>query len=403
MSAQRANRVSTYTADQLDSARQGNRADLVVRVFGNDLATLQTTERQVQAAVRAVPGVTGASASVQQLEPAAQVVVDLQASAKYGLRPGDVRRQATTMMSGLLVGNLYQNQAVFDVIVQGPAATTQSLTSLGDMPIDVPSGGQIPLRQVAAVHLGPEPTVIRHEGVSRATDVLVTVPGGNGDVQRGVEAAVHSVTMPAEFHAEITVPQGSAFAPDRRWPLLAAGAVLVALLLLQAATRSWRLGLGLLLTLGLVAAAGVSAAALAGSTTVVGVLSGLLAGLAVAARQGVLMVRSVRDGKPASDARRVVAKAAERRGSPVLLSAAATAAVLVPAFLAGDRPGLELLRPFSAAALGSLLAAAVAVLVVVPALCLVGGAVVMEPTTASPTDTTPTAPGTGRQLRWRRS
>ena len=399
--------VSTYTADQLDNARPGGPADLIVRVFGNDLSALQTTARQVQAAVRTVSGVSAASVPAQQQEPAAQVVVDLQASAKYGLRPGDVRRQATTMMSGLLVGNLYENQAVFDVMVQGPASTTQSLTSLGDMPIDVPGGVPVPLRQVAAVHLGPEPTVIRHEGVSRATDVVVTVPGGNGDVRAAVEAAVRSVTMPAEFHAEVSVPQGSTLAPDRRWPLLAVAAVLVALLLLQAATRSWRIGVGLVLTLGLVAMTGVLAAILAGSTTVVSVFSGLLAGLSLAARQGVLLVRTVgnvREGESGTNARTVVADAAFRRASPVLLSALATAAVLAPPVVAGDRPGLELLRAFSAAALGSLLAAVVAVLLVVPVLCLVGGAAVAEPTPTLPTNTaTTSAPGTGRQLRWRRS
>jgi Cu/Ag efflux pump CusA len=395
--------VSTYTADQLDSARQGGRGDLVVRVFGNDLSALQKTARQVQAAVRTVPGVTAASVSAQQQEPAAQVVVDLQAAANYGLRPGDVRRQATTMMSGLLVGNLYENQAVFDVVVQGPAATTQSLTSLVDMPIDVPSGGQVPLRNVAAVHLGPEPTVIRHEGVSRAIDVGVTVAGGGRDVQAGVEAAVRSVAMPAEFHAEVSVSPGSPLAPDRRWPLLAMVATMVALLLLQAATRSWRLGVGLLLSLGVVVAVGLLAASLAGSTTVVGVLGGLLAGLGLAARQGVVLVRTVRDGASGSDARTVIVNHALRRAGPVLLSAMATASVLVPALLVGDRPGLELLRPFSAAALGSLLAAVLVVLLVVPVLCLLGGVASLEQAALPLSAPTSSSPGTGRPRRWRRS
>jgi len=210
--------VSTYPDDQLAGARRQSRADVVVRVFGNDLAVLQTTAHRVQSALVGVAGVEAATVAPQQQQPAAQVVVDLQAAARYGLRPGDVRRQATTMMSGLLVGNLYENQAVFDVVVQGPTGTTHSLTSLGDMPIDVPGGPPVRLRDVAAVHLGPEPTVIRHEGVSRATDVAVTVAGASpGDVRAAIDAVVQTVPMPPEFHGEVIVPAGSSIAPDRAW------------------------------------------------------------------------------------------------------------------------------------------------------------------------------------------
>ena len=366
--------VTTYPDDQLAGARQDNRTDLVVRVFGNDLAVLQTTAHRVQGAVVSVAGVGAATVAPQQQQPAAQVVVDLQAAARYGLRPGDVRRQATTMMSGLLVGNLYENQAVFDVVVQGPTGTTHSLTSLGDMPIDVPGGPPVPLHDVAAVHLGPEPTVIRHEGVSRATDVAVTVAGSSpGDVRAAIDAAVQTVPMPPEFHAEVIVPAGSFIAPDRGWQAAALAAALGVLLLLQAASRSWRIGAGLTMALALVAAGGLAGGALVGATTVVGVLAGLLVGLAVTARQSVVLVRDVQAGNVASDARTRVAKAAARRAGPVLTSCAVVAAALLPELLLGDLAGLELLRPFAASALGSLVATLVAVLLLVPALSLAAG------------------------------
>jgi Cu/Ag efflux pump CusA len=370
-----ATRVTTYPDDQLAGARQENRADVVVRVFGNDLAVLQTTAQRVQAALVGVAGVAAATVAAQQQQPAAQVVVDLQAAAKYGLRPGDVRRQATTMMSGLLVGNLYENQAVFDVVVQGPTGTTHSLTSLGDMPIDIPGAPPVRLHDVAAVHLGPEPTVIRHEGVSRATDVAVTLAGtSQGDVRAAIDVAVQALAMPPEFHAEVIVPPGSSIAPDRGWQAAALAAVLGVLLLLQAASRSWRIGAGLTLALAVVAAGGLAGAAAVGATTtIVGVLAGLLVGLAVTGRQSVVLVRDIQAGNPSKDDTTRVAKAAARRAGPVLTSCATVAAALLPALVLGDRAGLELLRPFAASALGSLGATLVAVLLLVPALSLAAG------------------------------
>jgi Cu/Ag efflux pump CusA len=379
--------VTTYPGDQLAGARQENRADVVVRVFGNDLTVLQTTAHRVQGALVGVAGVEAAAVAPQQQQPAAQVVVDLQAAARFGLRPGDVRREATTMMSGLLVGNLYENQAVFDVVVQGPTGTTHSLTSLGDMPIDVPGG----------------PPVRRHEGVSRATDVAVTVAGASpGDVRAAIDAAVQTVPMPPEFHAEVIVPAGSSIAPDRAWQAAALAAALGVLLLLQAASRSWRIGAGLTMALALVAAGGLAAAAVVGASTVVGALTGLLVGLAVTARQSVLLVRDIQAGNPSRDAATRVAKAAARRAGPVLTTCATVAAALLPALLLGDRAGLELLRPFAASALGSLVATVVAVLLLVPALSLAAGIGPREHSSLG--SSAAGRPSSAlKHLRWRRS
>ncbi len=367
--------VTTYTGDQLAGASQQNRSDVVVRVFGNDLALLQKTAHRAQAAVLGVAGVASATVAAKQQQPSVQVVVDLQSAAKYNLRPGDVRRQATTMMSGLLVGNLYENQAVFDVVVQGPTTTAHSLTSLGDLPIDVPSGARVQLREVATVHLGPEPTVIRHEGVSRAVDVAVTVNDqAKGDLRADVEAAVRSVPMPPEFHAEVLVPEGSPVAPDRRWQSVGIAASLAVLLLLQAASRSWRLGAGLFLSLALVTGGGLAGALLTGAPSTLGALSGALVGLAVTARQSLLLVRECADKGWTDDSSAAVSAAvmcaAGKRVGPLVLTCAATAAALLPATLLGDRAGLELLRPFATAAIGSLVVTLAVVLVLVPALIL---------------------------------
>src|SRR5207253_510697 len=77
--------------------------------------------------------------------------VNLAAAQKYGLRPGDIRRDATTLTSGLIVGNLYEQSKIFDVVVWGAPQTRSDLTELGNMLIDTPGGGHVARNDVASV------------------------------------------------------------------------------------------------------------------------------------------------------------------------------------------------------------------------------------------------------------
>ena len=110
---------------------------------------------------------------------------NLAAAQRHGLRPGDVRREATTLISGLPVGNLYEEQKVFDVVVWGGPAIRQSLSDLEQLRIDTPSGSQVRLGEVATVRIAPDPAAIDHNSVSRSLDVTAVVNGRSAaDVSR---------------------------------------------------------------------------------------------------------------------------------------------------------------------------------------------------------------------------
>ena len=114
----------------------------MVRVYGDDLATLRDTADDVSRTLTTVPGVLSPSVEPQVTEPTLQIEVDLAAAQRHGLRPGDVRREATTLISGLPVGNLYEEQKVFDVVVWGGPQIRQSLSDLQALRIDTPSGSK---------------------------------------------------------------------------------------------------------------------------------------------------------------------------------------------------------------------------------------------------------------------
>jgi Cu/Ag efflux pump CusA len=299
--------------------------------------------------------------------------VNLATAQKYGLNAGDVRRTATTYFSGLTVGQLYEEQAVFDVVVKGTPATISSPAALANLLIDAPSGGQVRLGDVATIRLLSEPTSITHDATLRSIDVTAGVAGrGLDDVLNDVRAQIESTPMPLEYHAEVLNGPIQARSQALQLAGLALAAAIVILLVLQAALDSWRLAGLVFLTLPLAAAGGVLAALLAGGLMSLGAVMGFFTLFGVAARNGVVLVGSFRslqtDGEPAGQ--EAVVRATRERAGPIGLTALATAALLLPAALLGEIPGAEVLKPLAAVVVGGLVTSTLLALFVLPALYL---------------------------------
>jgi Cu/Ag efflux pump CusA len=219
----------------------------------------------------------------QVTEPTVEIQVDLAAAQRAGLRPGDVRRDVSTLVSGLTVGSLYQDQAIFDVVLWGGPAVRSSVNSLQSLLIDAPSGGKVRLGDVARVRIAPSPTVITHDAVSRSLDVIAQVQGrGAAAVSQDVTAQLRRMDFPYEYRAEV-VGDAISRASVRQWIWISAVAIVVAAyLLLQSATGSWR-GAGVLLVVVPFAAVGtLLAAQITGGVLTGGVLAALFAVVALA-------------------------------------------------------------------------------------------------------------------------
>ena len=365
--------VSTYTDDRVTAVSATADDDLAVRVFGDDYATLQATAEQVAAVLRTVEGVVSPVVEQQVSQPTVSVQVDLAAAQQHDLRPGDVRREVSTLVSGLTVGSLYEQQAIFDVVVWGGPQTRASVESLKSLLVHTPTGQAVRLGDVATVSVTPTPTVIEHDGVSRSLDVTSQVQGRDAaEVAAAATSRLQEQTFPFEYRAEVL---GDAVErAEAGWQLLLAvvAAAVLAFLLLQAATSSWRVALVLFVVTPL-AASGALLADLGNAQAGAGILAALLAVVALTVRQSLGVVRRAQiligNGGTSAEALR---GAAREQSPAVLVTALAVAAAVLPAAILGG-PGLELLQPFAVALLGGLVSAVVVVLFLVPALVLVGG------------------------------
>jgi len=366
--------VRTYAEDRVAAARDRVVGDqVVVRVFGSDLATLQDTADDVSRMLSTVKGVLSPRVEPLVTEPTLQIEVDLAAAQRHGLRPGDVRREATTLISGLSVGILYEEQKVFDVVVWGGPQIRQSLSDLEALRIDTPSGQQVRLGDVAKVRIAPDPVAIDHNSVSRSVDVTAVVNGRSAaDVSQDVTSRLRGISFPYEYHAEVLGDAARQQANHVRVAAIAAVVVLLSFLILQAATGSWRLAGALLVTLPVAVAGGVLVAPLVGGVFSIGVLAALFALLALAIRQALVFVRRARElgAEPGASPGDSVLQAV-RESAPSVLGVALVVAVLMvaPAVL-GTTAGLEAFHPFAVSMLVGLVTATAVSLIAVPAFYL---------------------------------
>jgi Cu/Ag efflux pump CusA len=369
--------VSSYADDRLAAVSASTGDDLVVRVSGEDYATLLETAEEVAVAMRTVEGVI--EPRVEQLvsQPTMSVQVDLAAAQRFGLRPGDVRREVSALVSGMTVGSLYEQQAIFDVVVWGGPHVRGSVEAVRSLTVHTPDGQPVRLGDVAAVSVAATPTVISHDGVVRSIDVLAEVRGRSAaDVAADATERLRQLTFAEEYRAEVL---GDAVerAEERRTVLLAViAAAVLAFLLLQAATNSWRGAVALFVATPLAGAGALLAGGSVGGAWSAGVLAALVAVVALAVRQSLVLVRQAQvlhgaEDRPAqADALRA---AAVEQAPAVLVAVLATAAAVLPVAVLGSGPGLETLHRFAVALLGGLVTSTAVVLFLTPALFAAAG------------------------------
>ena len=370
-----AHSLATYPEERIRRLQSGEDEPVVVRVYGENLQVLQAKAQEVARAIAGVRGVVAPHVNAQSTEPTVEIETNLAAAQRHRIKPGDVRRAAATLLSGITVGNLFEEQKVFDVVVWGEPSVRHSLTSIQDMLIDTPAGGRVRLGDVATVRIRPNPTAIRHDAVSRYVDVVAGIHGRSlGAVTHDVEQRVRDIQFPLEHHAEVL--RASAERHEARLQVLsiAVAAAVGILLLLQAAFGSWRLATLVFLTLPL-ALVGGGLAALAftrGGMTSLGSIAGFLAVLAIALRNGVLLIRQYQDLEQGGEefGAGLVLRGAEQRAAPVALTALTVALGLLPLLWFGGIGGLDVVRPLAAVLLGGLVTSTAVGLVVLPFLYL---------------------------------
>ena len=369
--------VSTYLDDRVKHFDTGTGKDITVRVAGPAFGTLRATADHVRDMLSKVDGVSDLQVEEPPEQPNIEVEVNLAKAKVYGLKPGDVRRAAATMLAGLEVGSLFEEQKVFQVVVWSTPDSRSSITSIKNLLIDTPSGGHVRLEDVAHVRISPTPTVIQRDAVSRRIDIGLNANGRDpGAVVADIDHKLATTQMPLEYHAEVIGSYQTAETLHQRMFASGIAAIIGIFLLLQAAFSSWRLAALFTLTLPVSLSGGVLAAFLFRADMTLATLAGFLAVLAVAARAGIALLTRAQ-ALEVEDARRTrataVVQAAGERLGPILTTAIATMVALVPLIVTGTIPGQEIAQPIAIVVFGGLITATLVTVFLVPAIYAASG------------------------------
>ena len=362
----------TYLRERIKEVLTGESAAIVVRLYGPELEVLRPKAQEVARAMEGVPGVADLQVEQQTLIPHVEVRVLPGAARRFGLSSGKLRAAAATMIQGTKVGEIYDQQKIFDVTVRGIPEVRRDLGALRALRLDTPSGANIPLRDVTDIRIAPTPNSITHENGSRKIDITCNVRGRDlGSVAREIEEAVLGIEFDRGYHPEILGEYAARRQARNRLLLLAGLCLFGVVVILYSDFQSSRLALLLVLSLPFALVGAVWSAFLSGGVLSLGSLVGFVTVIGIAARNGIMLVSHYQhlqreEGEPFGP--ELILRGAEERLAPILMTALTTALALMPIVIGGNRPGQEIEHPMAVIIVGGLVTSTILNLLLMPVL-----------------------------------
>ena len=361
---------------RIDHMLSGTRANIAVKVFGDDLVTLRRLGERVRAAMSTVPGVVDLSLEQQMDVPFVRFILNRSMIARYGLRPGDVAAAIETSFAGATVGRIFDRGTAFDLVVKlDSSAAAADFDRVSDLPIDTPTGAVVPVRLLADVRREQGPNMVLRENVQRRIVISSNVAGRDlGSVVTDIQAAVaQAVPMPMGYRVEYGGQFESEEAASQR--LLGLGVLVIAglFMLLVLAFGRARDAVVVMVNLPLALIGGVVGVFLAGGVLNVATTIGFITLFGIATRNGIMLISHIRNlitVEGVSDVRVAVERGARERLIPILMTAMAAGLALIPLALSGGKSGSEIQTPMAVVILCGLITSTLLNMFVVPALYL---------------------------------
>ena len=365
--------VGQPVSHRIDHMLSGSRANIAVKILGDDLQVLRALGQQVQAAMAGVPGDVDLSAEAQADIPTLRVRVDPAAASRYGLVTGAVAEGLQTARVGRTVGQVLEGQIAFPLVVRHEHAAREALAGVGDTRIQAPDGALVPLSAVASVSQDRGPNFVMRENAQRRLVVQSNVTGRDlRGVVNDIQARIgQSVRLPRGYRIEYGGQFESEADASRQLLWLSAGVVTAIFLVLSSAFGSARDGLLIMVNLPLALIGGVAGVYLAGGVLSVASMVGFITLFGIATRNGIMLVSHIRHlqaNEGVTDLQSAVVRGATERVVPILMTALAAGLALVPIALSAGRPGSEIQAPMAMVIMFGLLSSTALNMIVVPVL-----------------------------------
>lgn len=357
---------------RLDHLLSGVRAQVAVKIFGNDLIELRRKAEEAATVMRSVPGVVDVQVERQTMIPQLQIRVNREALKRYGIQAGKVAGDLEIFFNGKVVSQIIQGQQYFDLLLRTTQEERTNLDNIRNTLIDAPDGSMIPLHQIARIEYNPSINAIYHENTQRRIVVSANVQGRDlGSAVQEMQTAVkEKVGMPQGYFVTYGGQFESQQAATRLIGILSIFALLGIFLALYHHFRSPLIVAQIMLNIPLALIGSVMAVLLTGGTFSVATLVGFITLTGIASRNGIMMISHYihlieHEGEQFS--KHMIIRGSLERLVPVLMTALTAGLALVPLTLDAQAPGKEILHPVAVVILGGLISSTLLDIVVTPA------------------------------------
>jgi CzcA family heavy metal efflux pump len=357
---------------RIDHMLSGTRANLAIKIFGEDLQQLRDLGAQVQAAAQGIEGLVDLSVEQQTDIPTVRVNFDRMALGRHGLQAGTAAEALETALVGREVGQILEGQIAVPLVIRYPQADKPDLQAIRDTPLRTSTGGRVPVSAVADVREDRSPNFISRENVQRKITVTANVAGRDlGSVVEDVQNAVASrVTLPTGYRIEYSGQFESSEQAASLLLWLSIAVVIAMFFILAAAFGSGGLAGLIMVNLPLALIGGIAGVFVSGGVLSIASIIGLIALLGIAARNGIMLVSHIeflRQEEGVTDLRHAVVQGSIDRVVPILMTALCTGLALVPVALGAGEPGSEIQAPMATVIIFGLISSTALNMLVVPA------------------------------------
>ena len=342
---------------RIDAMLSGTKANIAIKLFGNDLNKLYNIGGQIKEAIQGIDGIADLTLEQQIERPQLQIKPKRDMLAKYGIPLPEFSEFINVALSGKVVSQVYEGGKVFDLTVKVHDDDKANMEQIGNLMIDA-NGQKVPLHYVAEILPLVGPNTISRENVQRKIVVSANVAGRdlNGVVNDIQKTVGEQITLPEGYHVEYGGQFESEQAASRTLFLTSVISILLIFLLLFNEFHSMPLSGIIMLNLPLAIIGGILSIWFTSGIISIPAIIGFISLFGIATRNGILLVSHYNhlrsEGMSLHDS---VVHGSLDRLNPILMTALTSALALIPLAVGGDLPGNEIQSPMAQVILGGLL------------------------------------------------
>ncbi|MBA3972390.1 MAG: efflux RND transporter permease subunit, partial [Bacteroidetes bacterium] len=362
--------VGQPISHRLDHLLSGVRAQVAIKLYGNDLTGLRTNAGKIKEIISHIEGVVDPQIEKQVLVPQLIIKVKRDALQRYGIQAGEITKDLEIFYNGKVIGQILDEQRSFDILLRTTNEERTNIEKIRNTLIGTPSGNLIPLQQIADIEYTNAVNSVFHENTQRRIVISCNVQGRDlGSTVKELQEKIGEIALPEGYFVTYGGQFESQQEATRLIGILSIFAFLGIFLVLYSHFKSSRIVIQIMLNIPLALIGSVIAVMLTGGTFSIATLVGFITLTGIASRNGIMMISHyihLVEHEGEKFGKEMIIRGSLERLVPVLMTALVAALALIPLTMDAQASGKEILYPVAVVILGGLISSTLLDMVVTP-------------------------------------